>query len=137
MPTLKVRNPLFFCTLSISLFRPRSLLSFFSVVALVAALSACRIALPEKVALEPSAGNVEVINEPPNMEIYEPAGEVTAKVIGRESQDALRQAMNQLRNQAAAKKATFVSVEDVTSHAAWDFSGRTVVTMVGTAYRTK
>lgn len=98
---------------------------------------ACSIALPEKVALEPAAGNVEILNEAPNKDIYEPAGEVTAQVVGRETQDALRQAMNQLRNQAAAKKATFVAVEDVTSRAAWDFSGRTIVTLVGTAYRTK
>lgn len=117
--------------------RARSLLSIFAFAAAAALQPACSIALPEKVALEPSAGNVEIINEPPNKEIYEPAGEVSTQVVGRESQDAIRQAMNALRNQAAAKKATFVAVEDVTSHAAWDFSGRTVVTIVGTAYRTK
>ena len=99
--------------------------------------AACSIALPERVPLSAEAANVEVLNEPPNVEVYESAGEVTAHVIGRETQDALRQAMNQLRNQAAAKKATFVAVDDVTSRAAWDFSGRTIVTMVGTAYRTK
>ena len=104
---------------------------------LAATAAGCSIALPEKIALNPEAANVEVINEPPNKEIYEPAGEVTAQVISRETQEALKQAMNQLRNQAAAKKATFVAVDDVTSRAAWDFSGRTVVTMVGTAYRTK
>ncbi len=115
----------------------RSALPLLVLLALAGAQPACSIALPEKVALEPAAGNVEILNEAPNKDIYEPAGEVTAQVIGRETQDALRQAMNQLRNQAAAKKATFVAVEDVTSRAAWDFSGRTIVTLVGTAYRTK
>ena len=106
-------------------------------VVLLAGATGCIDALPDKVPLRPEAGNVEVINEPPNAEIYEPAGEVRAQVIGREVQEALRQAFNQLRNQAAAKGATFIAVDDVTSRAAWDFSGRTIVTLVGTAYRTK
>jgi hypothetical protein len=97
----------------------------------------CADTLPEKIVLSPAAANVEVINEPPNKEVYEPAGEVTAQVVGHETQDALRQAFNQLRNNAAAKGATFIAVEDVTSRAAWDFSGRTIVTLVGTAYRPK
>jgi hypothetical protein len=94
-------------------------------------------ALPENIALQPQAGNVEILNEAPNAEIYESAGEVSAKVVGHHTQDAIRQAMNQIRNQAAAKNATFVAVGDVTAHAAWDFSGRTIVTMVGTAYKSK
>jgi hypothetical protein len=97
----------------------------------------CADTLPEKIVLVPAAANVEVINDPPNETIYESAGEVNAQVIGHETQDALRQALNQLRNKAAAKGATFVAVDDVTSRAAWDFSGRTIVTLVGTAYRTK
>ncbi|MDB4935993.1 MAG: hypothetical protein JWP87_2965 [Labilithrix sp.] len=111
--------------------------SLFVVLLLVAGAPGCVDTLPEKIVLAPAAANVEVINEPPNSEIYEPAGEVNAQVIGHETQDALRQALNQLRNKAAAKGATFVAVDDVTSRAAWDFSGRTIVTLVGTAYRTK
>ena len=97
----------------------------------------CVDMLPEKVVLRPEAANVEVLNEPPNFQTYESAGEVNAQVIGHETQDALRQAMNQLRNKAAAKGATFIAIDDVSSRAAWDFSGRTIVTLVGTAYRTK
>ena len=114
--------------------RARSLLTL---VIVLAGAYGCADTLPDKIALRPEAANVEVINEPPNTEIYEPAGEVTAQVIGRESQEALRQAFNELRNKAAAKGATFIAVDDVTSRAAWDFSGRTIVTLVGTAYRTK
>lgn len=108
-----------------------------ALVLALAGASGCADALPTKIVLSPEAANVEVVNEPPNEQIYESAGEVNAQVVGRETQDALRYAMNELRNKAAAKGATFVAVDDVTSRAAWDFSGRTVVTLVGTAYRTK
>jgi hypothetical protein len=117
--------------------RARTVLALLIALLAPAGATGCADALPEKIVLRPEAANVEVINEPPNAEIYESAGEVTAQVIGRETQDALRQALNQLRNQAAVKGATFIAVEDVTSRAAWDFSGRTIVTIVGTAYRTK
>lgn len=99
--------------------------------------SGCVDALPDRIALRPESQNVEIISEPPNLEVYEPAGEVSASVIGREGSDAFKQAFNHLRNQAAAKGATFVAVDDVTSRAAWDFSGRTIVSVVGTAYRPK
>ena len=115
----------------------RSLLALLLLVGLPAGAAGCADTLPDKVALRPEAGNVEIISEPPNLEIYESAGEVNAQVIGREVQEALRQAFNELRNKAAAKNATFIAVDDVTSRAAWDFSGRTVITVVGTAYRTK
>lgn len=100
-------------------------------------ISGCIEALPEKVTLEPNASDVEIVSEPPNPDVYEPAGEVSAQVIGRESPEAFRQAFNMLRNQGARKGATFVSVDDVTSRAAWDFSGRTIVSIVGTAYKPK
>jgi hypothetical protein len=116
---------------------PRSLLLLAGLVLGATSTAGCSINLPEKVALAPNAGNVEILNEPPNKEVYEAVGEVSAQVIGREVTDALGSAFNQLRNQAAAKGATFVAVEDVTSRAAWDFSGRTIVTIVGTAYRPK
>ena len=99
--------------------------------------AACADTLPDKAALRPEAANVEIISEPPNREVYEPAGEVRAQIIGRDNAGSFREAFNILRNQAAAKGATFVAVEEVSSSAAWDFSGRTIVTLVGTAYRTK
>ncbi len=116
--------------------RARSVLLLL-LASVAAGAGGCADTLPEKIVLSPAASNVEVLSEPPNTEVYEPAGEVTAQVIGHETQDALRQAFNQLRNKAAAKGATFIAVDDVTSRAAWDFSGRTIVTLVGTAYRPK
>jgi hypothetical protein len=97
----------------------------------------CIDAFPDKIALKAEAANVEIVTDPPNPEVYEPAGEVATQVIGREVGEAFRQAFNELRNQAAAKGASFVHVEEVSSRAAWDFSGRTVVSIIGTAYRGK
>ena len=99
--------------------------------------AACESTIPEKVALVPGANNVEVVSDPPNPELYESTGEVSAQVVAHEVGDGLRQAANDLRNQAARKGATFVSIDDVSSRATWDFSGRVVVTMTGNAYRLK
>ena len=106
-------------------------------VILVLACTGCETTLPEKVALVPNASMVEVVSDPPNPQSYEAVGEVYAEVIAREVGDGLRQAANELRNQAAKKGASFVSIEEVSSRAAWDFSGRVVVTIVGTAYTPK
>ena len=97
----------------------------------------CADALPDRAPLNPEAANVEIISDLPNREIYEPAGQVSAEIIGRDNTSSLREAFNQLRNQAAAKGATFVGIDEVSSRAAWDFSGRTIVTIIGTAYRTR
>lgn len=117
--------------------RAHPLLALLTVVAGASASSGCKENLPEKIALQPNAASVEVLSEAPNQELYEPAGEVSARVIGTDAQEALRQAMNELRNKAASKGATLVAVDDVTSQAAWDMSGRTIVKLVGTAYKTK
>lgn len=98
-------------------------------------LCGCIDKFPDKVLLKSEAANVEIATDPPNPEVYEPAGEVATQIIGREIGEAFRQAFNELRNQAARKGASFVHVEEVSSRAAWDFSGRTVVSIVGTAYR--
>ena len=111
--------------------------ALFAVVVLALAATGCLGSLPEKIALRPDAASVEVVSDAPNLEVYEAVGEVNAQVIGREVGEAFRQAANDVRNQAAEKGATFVSIDDVSSRAAWDLSGRTIVTMVGTAYRPK
>jgi len=111
--------------------------SRFTFLLTLSALAGCADTLPDKAPLNPEAANVEIISDLPNREIYEPAGQVSAQIIGRDNAASIREAFNQLRNQAAAKGATFVGIEEVSSRAAWDFSGRTIVTLVGTAYRTK
>ncbi len=97
----------------------------------------CADTFPSKAPLHPEAASVEVLIERPNGGTYEPAGEVRAQIIGTNNTASMREALNLLRNQAAAKGASFVAVEEMSSRAAWDLSGRTIVTLVGTAYRPK
>lgn len=126
---MRAREPAFGCGL------------FFRLLLLPGAIAlsavACVEALPEQITLAPGADQVEVVSDPPNLEIYEPAGGVSARVVAAEVDEAVRQAKNALRNQAANKGATFVSIDETTSRASWDLRGRTVVSMTGTAYRQK
>ena len=103
----------------------------------LAAAAGCAENLPEVVDLTPNASNVEVISDPPTAEIYVAVGQVSAKVAGTEVSAAVREAKNELRNQAAARGATFVSIDEITSRASWDLRGKTVVSMSGTAYKQK
>jgi hypothetical protein len=100
-------------------------------------LTGCAETLPERVGLVPGAEDVEVIGDQPNRDIYEPIGGVTARVMSTEVSAAVREAKNELRNQAAKKGATFVSIDEVTSRASWDLRNKTVVSITGTAYRLK
>lgn len=99
--------------------------------------SGCLENLPERIALAPGAEEVEVVSDPPNPEVYEPVGGVSARVVATEVNEAVRYATNELRNQAAKKGASFVSIDEVATRASWDLRGRTVVSMVGTAFRQK
>lgn len=113
-------------------------IAWLSPLVVCAALTAgCVSYLPQRVELNSDAANVEILSDPPNPEVYESAGDVTAQVVGREISDAFRQACNELRNQAAAKGATFVALGEVNSRASWDLSGRTIVSVSGVAYRAK
>ena len=119
-------------------------MSFFSfrhvistVSLLVLCVTGCAESFPEIVALAPGADNVEVVSDPPNRDVYEPVGGVSTRIAGTEVSSAVREAKNELRNQAAQKGATFVSIDDISSRASWDLRGRTIVSMSGTAYRQK
>lgn len=116
-------------------FRPISMPA--TVVAFALATGACAENLPNAIALAPGADQVEVVSDPPNPDIYEPVGGVNARVATTEVDVAVREAKNELRNQAAKKGATFVSIDEVNSRPSWDLRGRTVVSMTGTAYRQK
>jgi len=105
------------------------------VIPMVVVLAGCANGLPEKVALLPQARSVEIIDDAPNLEVYEPAGEVSARVIGRDVRESRRQTEFALRNQAGAKGASFVLIEDAASQASWD--GRTISSASGTAFRSK
>ena len=103
----------------------------------LATLGGCAESFPGEVALAPGADHVEVVSDPPNTDVYEPVGGVSTRVAGSEVSTAVREAKNALRNQAAEKGATFVSIDEISSRASWDLRGRTIVSMTGTAYRAK
>lgn len=100
-------------------------------------LAACAENLPSEVALAAGAEQVEVVSDPPNSDIYEPVGGVSARIAATEVSAAVREAKNELRNQAAQKGASFVSIDETSSRPSWDLRGRTVVSMTGTAYKQK
>jgi len=108
-------------------------------LALLAVLTcaACAETFPDVVPLAPGADDVEVISDPPNEEVYEAVGGVSARVSGTETSTAVREAKNALRNQAARRGATFVSIDDISSRPSFDLRSKTVVSISGTAYRAK
>jgi hypothetical protein len=118
-------------------FVPSATWRFFQLAVVSFSLAGCVEGFPEVVALAPGADHVEVVSDPPNVDVYEPVGGVTARVAGTEVSSAVREAKNELRNQAAQKGATFVSIDEISSRASWDLRGRTIVSMTGTAYRAK
>jgi hypothetical protein len=92
---------------------------------------------PGNVPLTPEADNVEILTEAPNLDVYESFGEVTVDSIGSDNKDAQVSARHALRNRAAQLKARFVSIDDASASFAWDFSGRTIVTIRGRVFRMK
>jgi hypothetical protein len=99
-------------------------------------LAACIETAPGQVVLTPAGEKVEIVGEAPNLEVYKAVGEVHGEAMGS-STEAQHHARRMLRNQAAAKGAHFVAIEDFTARQARDLSGRTVVVIVGQAYRPK
>ena len=98
---------------------------------------ACAEKYPDAVALAPGAEVVEVASDRPNPELYEPVGGVAARILGNEVSAAVRQAKNELRNQAAQRGATFVSIDEISTRPSWDLRGHTVVIVTGTAFRVR
>lgn len=107
-----------------------------SVLALTT-LASCVELPPDRVPLSSQAESVELLSDIPNTDIYESYGFVTSEAIGKGSGEATTNARNGLRNKAAALRATFVSIDEASATTAWDFSGRTVVTLKGHVYRPK
>jgi hypothetical protein len=84
---------------------------------LVSAAAGCSETFPDIVPLVPGADNVEVVSDPPNGDVYEPVGAVSATVAGSEVSTAVREAKNELRNKASQRGATFVSIDEISSRA--------------------
>jgi hypothetical protein len=92
---------------------------------------------PGNVPLSADADEIEIVTEAPNDDVYEPFGEVTVDAIGKDNKDAQLSARHALRNRAAQLKARFVSIDEANASFAWDFSGRTIVTIRGHVFRMK
>jgi hypothetical protein len=76
------------------------------------ALAACGPAMPENVVLKADAQNVEFATETPSPDAYSLVGTITSDTAGKEIDDAILSAKNDLRNKAAAMGATLVIVDE-------------------------
>jgi hypothetical protein len=112
----------------------RSALLAFAAALLCVAVVGCAPAYPEQVPLTPKGEQVELVSDPPSTESYTEVGTIEVAAMGKERADALLQARNALRNQAASRGATLVSVDFLESTLVWE-RGKTVVRLTGTAYR--
>lgn len=74
--------------------------------------SACAPAVQEQVKLKPEAEQVEFAVETPSANAYSLVGKINADAAGREMDEAILSAKNDLRNQAAAMGATLVIVDE-------------------------
>ena len=105
------------------------------------ALPACTLGCldlpPANVPLSSAGEDVEILTDSPNLDLYESYGDLTVDAIGMGSREAQLSARHLLRNRAGAMHARFVSVDDASASFAWDFSGRTVVTIRGRVFRVK
>lgn len=116
---------------------PTLLARTFALLALLAAAPAgCAEAVPEKVVLKPEGEKVEVVSEKPNPDLYVALGEVVGTAANVDQDVAIEQAKNDLRNQAAARGASTLSVDHVDSKLQMG-TRKTVVKISATAYKPK
>lgn len=100
-------------------------------------LGGCWEMPPGNVPLSTEAENVEIVSEAPSTEIYESFQELSVQAIGASNLEATNAAKHMLRNRGAELHARFVSIDEATASLAWDFSGRTIMTLRGRAFRVK
>ncbi|MGH7438992.1 MAG: DUF4156 domain-containing protein [Polyangiaceae bacterium] len=94
----------------------------------------CASDLPDKVALQPSAENVEIAAEPPSPNDYKLVGTVTGAAAANDPQAAEVAAKNDLRNKAAALGASLVTVDEDTGEGI-PLQDKTEVKVRGRAYK--
>jgi hypothetical protein len=104
-------------------------------VALLLAVGvSCAEELPEHIALQAAAENVEIAPDAPNSNAYKLLGEVTGVAASPDPEIAEQAAKNDLRNKAAALGASIVTVdEDVGGKML--LQDKTKVRVVGRAYK--
>jgi hypothetical protein len=97
-------------------------------------LPGCGAALPEHVALQPAAQDVDIAFETPSQNAYKDVGKISGEGAGKELDEAQTAARNDLRNKAAALGASLVTIDQETGEGVL-LQGKTLVTLVGHAYK--
>jgi hypothetical protein len=83
----------------------------FALLVLPVCLS-CLEQLPEHIALQPAAEQVDFATEAPNRDVFMLIGEVTGEAAGEDADAAEEAARNDLRNKAAFMGATLVTIDE-------------------------
>ena len=112
----------------------RGIIFFSSVLVSGFCAVGCAQNLPEHVALEPAAENVEIAAEPPSPNNYKLVGTVTGSAASNDAQAAEHAAKNDLRNKAATLGASLVTVDEDTGEMI-PLQDKTKVKIVGRAYK--
>jgi len=97
---------------------------------------ACAPAVQEDVKLTPEATSVEFAMDTPSPNSYAMVGKISSDAAGKEMDDAIAAAKNDLRNKAAAMGATLVIVDETNPDK--DFvRDRRIVHLKGRAFKVK
>ncbi len=112
----------------------RGIIFFSSILVSTFCAAGCAQNLPEKVALEPAAEQVEIAAEPPSANDYKLVGTVTGLAASNDAQLAEHAAKNDLRNKAAALGASLVTIDEDTGEMI-PLQAKTKVKVVGRAYK--
>ncbi len=101
---------------------------------LLPALSSCLEQLPEHVALQPAAEDVDFAMEPPSLHSFMLIGEVIGVAAANDVDTAQDSAKNDLRNKAAALGASLVTIDEDIGEV-MPLQDKTKVKLIGRAYK--
>jgi hypothetical protein len=104
------------------------------VVLLLSALCSCLEQLPDHIALQPAAEEVDFAMEPPSPDAFMLIGEVTGAAAANDADMAQDAAKNDLRNKAAALGASLVTIDEDIGEVL-PLQDKTKVKLVGRAYK--
>jgi len=94
----------------------------------------CTDGLPEHIALQPAAENVEIATDAPGSGAYAMVGDVRGEAASTDLDTAQEAARNDLRNKAAALGASLVTIDQDLGEPV-PLVGKTKVILVGRAYK--
>jgi hypothetical protein len=106
---------------------------FFALLLLPVCLS-CVEQLPERIALQPAAEQVDFAMEPPSHDMFMLIGEVTGIAAANDPDTAEDAAKNDLRNKAAFLGASLVTIDENIGEA-MPLQDKVKVKLIGRAYK--